>query len=196
MFSTDLADAVAAFARSAVRVPEARMTVELPPTELAEDAPWQGYLSVREIYFRVYQDLRDLAARRGAARQATRAQRILAQHQLAWRDLCGALAGVRDGELDRAPAAGEWPLREVLDHLFGAERGFTGLTMFALEHARQRRDTPIEMPTEHPLGEEYPADVSGSLADILVRFDVLHRLALSTFEQVTDAELAARVAEN
>jgi hypothetical protein len=191
MFSTDLADAVAAFAQSAVGIPEARMTVELAPSELADDAPWQGYLSVREVYYRVYQDLRDLAARRGAARRATRAQRILAQHQFAWRDLCGALVGVRDDELDSAPAAGEWPLREVLDHLLGAERGFTGLTMFALEHARQPRAEPIAMPTEHPLGETYPADVSGSLADILVRFDALHRLALSTFEQVTDAELAA-----
>jgi hypothetical protein len=98
---------------------------------------------------------------------------------------------VRDDELDRAPAAGEWPLREALEHLFGAERGFTGLTMFALEHARHRRAEPIAMPTEHPLGEEYPADVSGGPVDILGRFDALHRLALSTFEHVTDAELAA-----
>jgi hypothetical protein len=191
MISTDLADAVATFARAGVTVPEARMTVELAPSDAPEDAAWQGYLSVRELYFRVYQELRDLAARRTAAGHATRAQRILAQHQQAWRDLTGAVAGVRDTELDVAPAQGEWPLREVFEHLYRAELGFTGLTMHALECARTRPGEPVQMPDENPIGAAYPADLSGTLADILGRFDALHRRALAEFERVSDAELAA-----
>ena len=47
------------------------------------------------------------------------------------------------------------------------------------------------MPTENPVGDAYPVNVSGTLADILSRFDALHRRAVTEFEGVTDAELDA-----
>lgn len=191
MSATALADALDIFARVSATIPEARMTVELPPSSAPDDAPWTGYTSVREIYYRVYQDLRALAARRASARQQTRAQRIVAQHQLAWRDLCGALAGVADTELDRAPAPEEWPLRTVLEHMFEAERGFWGLTNYALRRARSHPEWPLALPDSVPELDAVAIDVSGGLADILGRFGALHARVVADFSGVTDAELDA-----
>jgi hypothetical protein len=77
-------------------------------------------------------ELRDLAVRLAAMRPApSQAQRILGQYHHAYRDLTGALAGVRDDDLDRVPRDGEWPVREVILHMLGAESGFLGTVQYA-----------------------------------------------------------------
>src|SRR5207247_9938797 len=78
--------------------------------------------------------LRHLAVRLTAMRPATpsQAQRILGQYHHAYRDLTGALAGLRDEDLDRVPREGEWPLRDVLEHMLGAEYGFLSVIRYEL----------------------------------------------------------------
>ena len=81
---------------------------ELPDEAMASEGRWQGYGGVREIVFRAYLELRELAVLTAEHRERrdegiTQAQRILAQHHAAWRDLTGVLAGLRDDELDREP---------------------------------------------------------------------------------------------
>src|SRR5438093_1512344 len=88
-------------------------------------------------------ELRDLAvrleslrARKGPPQSQT--ERILGQYHLAYRDLAGVLAGLRDDDLDRVPAVGEWLVREVLEHMLGAEYGFLGVVQYALSPDRPR----------------------------------------------------------
>lgn len=162
---------------------------------MSERDRWRHYdSSRRELYFHVYQELRELAVDIGNARVATApsttAQRVLAQHHVAWRDVTGALAGVGDEELDREPAEGEWPLRTVFEHLMGAELGF----LLQIEWAIARRDSgepfPVPMPREGEALRRYNAiDVSGSLADILGRYDALHREIIAYCAPLSDADL-------
>ena len=63
------------------------------------------------------------------ARQATGAglsdvQRKLAEAEKAWGDLLGAVVGLTDADLDRAPDEGAWTVRETLDHILAAEENY------------------------------------------------------------------------
>jgi uncharacterized damage-inducible protein DinB len=93
-----------------------------------------------------HHELRDLAVRLAAKRPArTQAAAVLAQYHQAYRDLTGALAGVRSEDLDRAPVEGEWPVREVCLHMLGAEYGFLRVSRIALErHRSGKAQEPAE----------------------------------------------------
>ena len=84
------------------------------------------------------------SGRAGVAPIATRshAQRILGQHQLAYRDLTGALVGVPDDMLDREPAAGEYSIRATLSHMMMAESGFRIAIEWALEQRGEANLSP------------------------------------------------------
>ncbi|HUG05384.1 MAG TPA: DinB family protein [Candidatus Limnocylindria bacterium] len=68
--------------------------------------------------------------------------------------------------LDRAPAPGEWSLRETLAHTIGVERSYRANT----RHALVRRDEePLTLSAElRPQPD--PADTSGGALDILAAF--------------------------
>src|SRR5262249_1219630 len=113
---------------------------------------WGSYdEGARFAFFLTYQELRELATRTAAQRAIqgpaiTSAQRILAQHNIAYRDLCGLLVGVDEDELDREPAEGEWSLRDVLDHIIDVEQGFLTVIRYALDRVRSGDGRPLEMP--------------------------------------------------
>ena len=112
-----------------------RATVDLPDAELDRTWVWNEYdeEGLRFALLMAQHELRDLAVRLAALRpaRATQPQRILAQYHTAYRDLTGALAGVRDADVDREPAPGEWPVRAVALHMVGAEYGFLGVVQYA-----------------------------------------------------------------
>jgi hypothetical protein len=194
MLVNELAHAVDAFSHQAVRLTDAELGITA-----SWDAPgndrWRGYdSSRRELFFHVYQELRELAVDIGTERVSTAppptVQRVLAQHHIAFRDLTGALAGVADEELDREPAEGEWPLRDVIEHLMGAELGF----LLQIEWALTRRDSgeafPVPMPREGEAARRFDEiDVSGSLAAILSRYGALHQEIIDFCSSLTDADL-------
>ena len=129
------------------------------------------------------------AARLGAGKPFTEAQRILAQVHEAYRDLTGALAGTSDAELDAAPPDEQWPLREVLKHMLGAEYAFLAAVLTALDAARSGRPSePDEaaFKTHRKPGE----DPSGSRADALNALYRSHVTVLRELDGVTDTELA------
>ena len=107
-----------------------RATVDLTDAEMGRPWVWHEYddEGLRFALLMAQHELRDLAVRLAAMRPAppSQAQRILGQYHHAYRDLTGALAGLRDQDLDRVPREGEWQLREVLGHMLGAEYGFRG----------------------------------------------------------------------
>ena len=172
-------------------------TAGLPDEALEREWQWRAHdeEGVRFAFFVTYQELRELAAL-AAAERATRgpaqtlAQRILAQHHAAYRDLHGVLAGVDDGALDREPAPGEWPLRAVLEHVVGTEHGFFAVVSYALE--RHRRGEPLERTPREAIFTYHPEiTFDGTLAQILARYDELHATILRRFADLDEGDLAA-----
>jgi uncharacterized damage-inducible protein DinB len=97
---------------------------------------------------------------------ADEASRILALAQVAFGRLRGLLAGIDDDLLDRAPAEGEWSVRETLVHAIGVERSYRANTQHALV---RRDDEPLTLTAEQRPKPD-PADTSGGVLDILAAF--------------------------
>src|SRR6059036_1339690 len=117
-----------------------RATVHLSDEDMGREWKWREYdeEGLRFALLMTHHELRDLAVQLDARRKSapTQAARILAQYHQTYRDLTGVLVGVRGEDLDRAPSEGEWPVRETLDHMLGAEYGFLGVSRGALERHR------------------------------------------------------------
>ena len=91
------------------------------------------------------------------------ASRILTLAQIAFGRLRGLLAGVDDDLLDRAPAAGEWSIRQTLAHAIQVERSYRANTQHALVRGD---DEPLTLPADRRPKPD-PADISGGVLDIL-----------------------------
>ncbi len=129
------------------------------------------------------------AGRLGAGKPFTEAQRILGQVHEAYRDLIGALAGMSDAELDAPPPDEQWPLREVLKHILGAEYGFLAAILTALDAVRAGR--PSEPDEAAFKSHRRPGeDPSGSRADALNALFRSHTAILRALDGIADTELA------
>lgn len=161
---------------------------------------WREYdEGLRVAFFRTYEELRELATRLAAEREslgppATTAQRVLAQYHLAYRDLRAALLGVGDEELDHEPAAGEWPLRQVLRHMMRADLGFFAAVSRALHQHRAgaapARATDEEQET-FMRTEVAPLEAAGAgpLTGIIAYHEVIHDRILREFAGIGEDEL-------
>lgn len=173
-----------------------RATVQLSDEDMGREWKWGVYdeEGLRFALLMTHHELRDLAVQLAsrARGQPTQARRILAQYHQTYRDLTGLLAGVRTDDLERAPAEGEWPLRETLKHILGAEHGFLAVSRFALVH---HRDGKHEEPPEEKweiFRRDYAAPkdaVDGTIENIRNSFFAIHRRVLTELDDVTDAEL-------
>ncbi len=185
MSQTVLTQAVEAFARVGVKYSDAK---------LENEWKWGDYEEgVRFSFFLTYQELREVAAQTAVQRAIngptmTWAQRILAQHHAAYRDLCGILVSVSEDELNRVPVPGEWPLRVVLGHVIDAEQGFLGVIRYALERHRSGDGRPLEMPEEDDVEDEVD-NSAGMLEQILSNYDMLHFQVLHELASISDDEL-------
>ena len=94
------------------------------------------------------------------------ASRILTFAQIAFGHLRGLLAAVDDGLLDRAPAEGEWSIRQTLTHAIEVERSYRANTLFALV---RREDEPLKLSAERRPKPD-PADTAGGVFDIVAAF--------------------------
>jgi uncharacterized damage-inducible protein DinB len=97
---------------------------------------------------------------------ADEASRILTLAQIAFGRLRGLLAGIDDDLLDRAPAEGEWSVRQTLVHAISVERSYRANTQHALV---RRDDEPLTLSAEQRPQPD-PADTSGGVLDILAAF--------------------------
>jgi uncharacterized damage-inducible protein DinB len=176
-----------------------RATVQLSDEDMGREWKWGAYdeEGLRFALLMTHHELRDLAVQLASrARSApSQAQRILAQYHQTYRDLTGVLAGARTEDLDRAPAEGEWPLREALKHMLGAEYGFLGVNRLAVERHRAGK---AEEPSEAEFKEfrkayQRPKDAAaGTIESIRKAFFEIHRRVLRELDDVTDAELEKR----
>ncbi|HEY6957429.1 MAG TPA: DinB family protein [Candidatus Limnocylindria bacterium] len=172
-----------------------RATVDLSDDEMSSPWRWGDYTDegLRFALLMTHHELRDLAVRLAALRPGrTQAQAILAQYHDAYRDMTAVLAPVRDDDLDRVPAPGEWCLREVLEHLLGADHGFLAVNRFAL--TRHRAGT-YETQTEEDWNAFRPSyampkdAVGGGVAAVRSSFARQHERVLRELDDVTDGEL-------
>jgi uncharacterized damage-inducible protein DinB len=171
-------------------------TVELTDADMDRPWVWCEYdeEGLRFALLMAQHELRDLAVRLAAMRPAppSQAQRILGQYHHAYRDLTGALVGLRDEDLDRVPREGEWPVRDVLAHMLGAEHGFLGVIQYALapdrprdpEEAGERWSSWRE---EH--GYRGPEKQGGGIADVRNALFEIHRRVLTELGGLPDAAL-------
>jgi len=177
-----------------------RATVDLSDAEMGRPWVWREYdeEGLRFALLMAQHELRDLAVRLAAMRPPppSQAQRILGQYHHAYRDLTGALAGVRDEDLDCVPREGEWPLREVIAHMLGAEYGFLGVIQYGLAP-----DRPSDPQTAEELwgswreehGYRGPKTIDGGIANVRnAMFDIHHRV-LSELGGLSDALLEREV---
>ena len=173
-----------------------RATVDLPDPEMGRTWVWREYddEGLRFSLLMTQHELRDLAVRLAALRPAppTQVQRILGQYHHAYRDLTGALAGLLDEDLDKVPREGEWPLREVVRHMLGADYGFLGVIRFELspERPRDAKDAEERMSSwrdEH--GYRGPATIEGGVAAVRNALYEIHGRALRELGDLSDAEL-------
>lgn len=176
-----------------------RATVDLSDDAMGRPWVWREYdeEGLRFALLLAQHELRDLAARLDARRARTgpprsAAERILGQYHEAYRDLTGVLAGVRDEDLDRAPAAGEWPIREVLHHMLGAEYGFLAVVRFAVAPDRPSDPEQAEARWESwrdEHGYRAPRALQGGIAEVRSAMFAIHRRVLDELGALPDDAL-------
>lgn len=106
------------------------------------------------------------------------ASRILTLAQIEFGRLRGLLAAFDDNLLDRAPAEGEWSVRETMVHAISVERSYRANTQHALVRGD---DEPLRLPADRRPKPD-PADTAGGVLEILASF--------ATRRAETDAALA------
>lgn len=193
MTQPELVAAVAAFAD---------LTQHLSDADLERPWAWRSYdgEGVRFAFFRVFEELRTLTvqleqARADAGQPATSAQRILALYHTAYRDLYAALRGVTDRALVDAPVEGQWPVRQVLGHIAGADAGFLAVMVHALQQLRAGVSQPLRVDLasyEAILGmqaAEEDAILEGPLAGIVEFHARVHSRVLRELADIREGEL-------
>src|SRR3989442_1618134 len=132
---------------------------------LARLWPWRGReMDVRYGLYRTLEDAQEVEARVSAGPHPE-SRRILALAQRAFGDLCGLLAGLPADLLDRAPRAGEWPVRETLRHMLLIERRYAVQTRYSLD----RKDSEAVRIPEYRQPTATPSGDAGGAGATLVR---------------------------
>jgi len=177
-----------------------RATAHLSDADMGREWKWHDYddEGLRFALLLTHHELRDLAVRLAALRRSepSQAERILAQYHQTYRDLTGVLGGVHTEDLDRAPAEGDWTLRETLKHMLRTEHGFLARIRFALKHPPTATLDPASDAKFLAFRKEH-YDVSddaagGPIESIRDRFFEIHRRILTELADVTDAQLEIR----
>ena len=102
---------------------------------------------------------------RASAGTHPESRRILAMAQQSFGGLRALLAGLPSALLDRAPRAGEWPIREILGHMLAVEQRYALQTKYAVE---RRDDDPMRIPDDR-LPPTAPANVGGAIDAVIAR---------------------------
>lgn len=177
-----------------------QVTHALPDKDLEITWVWGDYEEgIRFAFFRVYEELRTLAAELGSkhgesSQPLTTARKILAQYHAAYRDLQAILLGVDETTALQAPAEDEWSVWNVLLHIIGAERGFFAVNLDAIKRERKQDGRPMEM-TDEAWETFWDGDIyqqimdSQSYLDLLEYYDALHGRILLAFQDISEPEL-------
>ena len=155
-----------------------RATAHLSDEDMGREWKWREYDEdgLRFALLMTHHELRELAVRLAARRKGEPTQ----------------AEGLRNEDLDRVPAEGEWPLRETLKHMLGAEHGFLAVNRWALVNHRAGKhdEPPDDQWPDFRKPYAAPKDaVDGTIENIRNSFFEIHRRVLRELADVTDAEL-------
>jgi hypothetical protein len=179
------------------------VTHDLTESDLDREWSWRAYHEgVRFAFFRVYEELRELAAKLITERTTrgnpiTTAHHSLAQYHAAYRDLQAVLIGVDDDLIDTSPTKGEWPIRIILGHIIAAEREFFARIWHAVNRFRDGEDQPVEMTAEEVAEfvgayDKFEATMNRlSIPGIMAYYDSLHKRLLRELSNIRGLELEA-----
>ncbi|HVR88353.1 MAG TPA: DinB family protein [Candidatus Limnocylindria bacterium] len=150
------------------------------------DAPWPFAGEQADRRYALYHALEsEQRAVVTAPPTTTESAAILALAQAAFGDLRGLLAGLDDVLLDRAPAAGEWTVRETLAHAIGTERSYRANTAHALTRSAGE---PLQLPAERRPAAD-PRDTAGGVLEILAAFAIRRAETDIAFAGLSEPEL-------
>ncbi len=179
----------------------AQLSHTFSDADLSQPWAWRAHNEgVRFALLGSYHELKELAIelarKREAADQPLRAvHRVLAQYHAAYRDLQALLVGIGDDLYDRVPAPDEWPLRDIIGHMAGAERRFFTLVHYGLARQRQDKELPARAPDDEadrvigPYADYLAILEEQGIAEMLAFYDQLHQRAWREFATMTDEEL-------
>ncbi len=180
----------------------AKITHKMSNAQLESAWTWQSYDSegIRFAFFRTFEELRELAIRLQSERVSqskspSAAQLILAKYDSAYWDLQAALLGLKSEQVNQAPADGEWPVRNILAHIIGAELGFYVVVRHALDRHRGGDEKPAEITEEVWVATSgmdeasFSAIMAGPFEGLGDYHRTLHERVLREFADISDAEL-------
>ena len=189
MFSTNLSNSVQTFAN---------LLLPLSEQDLAREWKWKDHdeEGIRFSFFVTLQELRHLAVILSTLLpKPTSAQHILGQYHAAYVDLQAAILGLSNQDAERAPAEGEWSVKQAYAHILGTDLGFSAVVRYALEGHRSNKWTPDRIPDEeyprlYRLSEIEYDELMGSPFDHMLSFHrKLHLRIIEEFKTISDAEL-------
>ncbi|MDZ4720150.1 MAG: DinB family protein [Roseiflexaceae bacterium] len=172
-----------------------------PDAAMGREWVWGDYNEegVRFTGFVAYGHMRELAALVAAERvrigsAPTLAQRILAQYQLAYRDMHALMLGIDAASAEIAPADGEWSLHQVVTHMVEADVGFYAMVQANIERHRNgiwSAEKIRDAEYEHILGLEEPlmAIINGPLDGLYLFHTEIHARIMADLAQITDSEM-------
>jgi len=172
----------------------------LSDDRLGDEWAWQMYDEEGRRFALLHgaMELRSLAIGVEAERERngpriSLAQRIVAHHQIAFRDLHGLVVGLPDQHLDRAPADGEWPVREAIGHMMEVENAFTVAILGSLRGAFDGvSDADVNRAftdASTAFGYPEPAVPAGTTSAVLAAAETLHRRVAADLVALTDHDL-------
>jgi len=135
--------------------------------EEALGRPWSFRGQMMDVRYALYRTIEDAqeAQVQVVGRPLPESRRILSFAQRAFGDLRGLLVGLPAALIDRAPGTGEWPVREVLRHMWVVERRYALQTLYALERADS---DPVRIADDR-LPTPAQMDVTGGIGEVLAR---------------------------
>jgi hypothetical protein len=175
----------------------------LSVADLERPALWRGHAGAFDVRFLLLQladadDERRVRLRHALdllGWQPSMTQQILAGLVETRGRLLGALVHVSDDQLDTPPAAGEWTLREVLDHMMVTVQRYTVHTRHAVERgrriARGEEGGPLRPPDSALPALNRRGLAAGGLADVRRLLTALRDETIDVFVDLTDADLSA-----
>ncbi len=170
-------------------------------TELGQPWLWEDYDSEgqRFMAFVAMRELGTLAAHIAAERLSlgnppSMAQRILAQHRIAFRDLESLVLGIDDELGEREPAVGDWSVHEALEHIVTAEAGFHVVCRFSAERARKglelAKPENDDYDAMYGSEQEFMALMAVPFLELWKTYARIHDKAVSDLIWLTDAEMS------
>jgi hypothetical protein len=158
----------------------------VPDASLTQRVTWSDGTATRarRAFYRIVESLERAGVDAAAAASATPrglAADLMAPATAARWDLLGLLATVPDSAWDAEPGGGEWPIRHVVGHIIGGQRGYATEAAwwqaqgFRADDDSRPRSVPESLFADLPTDEEEAAGSVEQISDL-----VGHVLDLST----------------